>query len=111
MSYRNPPLTVTRGETFHSSLKKTPNDGWLMLREVEPNDRLALSKRPRSRPTRESTLSNVPPLMFRLVRARFRRLWFLPRSQLPPIFIVCRPFVCVSAVDTLHDEVGLVEIG
>src|SRR5436190_22597815 len=100
MSYRNPPLTVTRGETFHSSLKKTPNDGWLMLRDVEPNDRPALSKRPSSSATSESTLSNVPPLTLSTLRARLRRLWFLPRSQLPPIFIVCAPRVCVSDDDT-----------
>src|SRR5262245_11838432 len=111
MSYRNPPLTVRRGDTFHSSLKKTPNDGWLMLRSVEPNERPAVSKRPSRSATSESTLSNVPPLAVRLVRARFLRLWFFPRSQLPPIFIVCSPRVCVSDDETLHDEGGLVEIG
>src|SRR5213594_2022361 len=103
MSYRSPPLTVTRGETFHSSLMNTPNDVCLRLRDVEPNDRPALSKRPRRRATSESTSSNVPPLMLITLRARLRRLWFLPRSQLPPILIVCWPRVCVSAVDTLHD--------
>src|SRR5262245_47782019 len=111
MSYRNPPLTVTREDTLHSSLKKTPKEGWLILRSVDPNERPAVSKRPSRSATSESTLSNVPPLAVSTVRARFRRLWFFPRSQLPPIFIVCPPRVCVSDEDTLHDEVGLVEIG